>query len=105
MLAGAGIVLLTSTALSTHAGERVANDARGDAGSGCGFMLGQFAHPQENGPPVAIAGMHGLLEAASLGATARAGAALASDASGLADVEDWDAPPPALKDGAPRIWL
>jgi hypothetical protein len=54
---------------------------------------------QENGPPVAIAGMQRLLEAASLGATARAGAALAADATALADVEDWDAPPAVLKDG------
>lgn len=48
---------------------------------------------------MAIAGMQGLLEAASLGATAQAGSALAADAAGLADVEDWDAPPPSLKEG------
>ena len=60
---------------------------------------------QENGPPVAIAGMQRLLEAASLGATARAGAALAADATALADVEDWDAPPAVLKDGVHRDTL
>lgn len=49
---------------------------------------------------MAIAGMQGLLEAASLAATGRAGVALGADAAGLADVEDWDAPPPALNDGA-----
>ncbi len=49
---------------------------------------------------MAIAGMQGLLEAASLAATGRAGVALGADAAGLADVEDWDAPPPALTDGA-----
>lgn len=49
---------------------------------------------------MAIAALQGLLERASLAATGRCAAALATDAAALADLSDWDEPPPRVQDGA-----
>lgn len=49
---------------------------------------------------MAIAALQGLLEKASLAATERCAAALATDAAALADLSDWDEPPPRVQDGA-----
>jgi len=68
----------------------------------CLLSLNEVAFKvQEAGPPVAIAALQTLMERASLAATGRCAAVLAADVAALADLEDWDEPPPRLLDGAP----